>query len=69
MVGLFAQMDFFREIRMLLQFMQIGYLEQNECFYPLKTLISKQYSFQKLTEFSQGNKVLDAPNSNIDAFV
>jgi hypothetical protein len=28
-----------------------------------------QYSFQKLTQFSQGNNVLDAPPSNIDVFL
>jgi hypothetical protein len=34
----------------------------------LKTLIHRQYSFQKLTPYSHGNKVLDARTSNIDIF-
>jgi hypothetical protein len=29
----------------------------------------RQYSFQKLTQFSLGNNVLDAPISNIDGFL
>jgi hypothetical protein len=35
-------------------------LEQNVPFLPLKTLIGRQYSFQKLTHFSQVNKVQHA---------
>jgi hypothetical protein len=33
------------------------------CISPLKTLNVKQYPTQKLTQFSQGNNVLDAPCS------
>jgi hypothetical protein len=35
----------------------------------LKTTIYRKYSFQKLTEFSQVNKVQDDPNSNMHAFL
>jgi hypothetical protein len=28
-----------------------------------------KYSFEKLTQFSQGNNVLDAPSSNTDVFL
>jgi hypothetical protein len=44
-------------------------MEQNVPLSPLKTLIGRQYSFQKLSQFSQGNNVLDAPPSNIDGFL
>jgi hypothetical protein len=46
-----------------------AYLEQNVRFYPCKTLIGKQYSFQKQTQISQGKNVLDAPASNTDGFL
>jgi hypothetical protein len=36
-------------------------MEPNVCFYPLKTLIGRQCSFQKQNQLSQVNKVLDAP--------
>jgi hypothetical protein len=36
-------------------------LEQREPISTLKNLNSRKYSFQKLTQFSQGNNVLDAP--------
>jgi hypothetical protein len=42
-----------------------AYIEKNECFSPLKSLIGSQYFFQKRTHFSQGNKVLDTPGSNL----
>jgi hypothetical protein len=35
----------------------------------LKTMISRKYSFQKLTQFSKGNNVPDAAASNIDGFL
>jgi hypothetical protein len=44
-------------------------MEQNECFLSLNSLIDRQYSFQKLTEFSHGNNVLDDPASFIDDFL
>jgi hypothetical protein len=44
-------------------------LEQNEPFTTLKTMISRKYSFRKQTPVSQGNNVLDASASNIDAFL
>jgi hypothetical protein len=46
-----------------------AYLEQNVCFSPLKTLIGRQYSFVKVTQFSQGNNVLAGPASNLDGFL
>jgi hypothetical protein len=44
-------------------------LEQKLPFSPLKTLIGRHYSFEKLTQYSQGNNVLDAPSSNINGFL
>jgi hypothetical protein len=36
---------------------------------PSKALIGRHYSFQKLTQFSKGNKYIDAPVSNIHGFL
>jgi 23S rRNA U2552 (ribose-2'-O)-methylase RlmE/FtsJ len=43
-----------------------AYLEQNESFYTLITMICRKYSFQKVTQFSQVNNVLSdtAPNTH-----
>jgi hypothetical protein len=43
-------------------------LEENERFSPLRSLIGRQYSFQKLIQFWQGHKVLHAPASNFMIF-
>jgi hypothetical protein len=43
-------------------------MKQNEHFSTLKTMICRKYSFQKLTEFSQGKDVLNAAAPNIDFF-
>jgi hypothetical protein len=37
-----------------------AYLEQNDPFSTLKILICRKCSFQKQTQFSQGNSLLDA---------
>jgi hypothetical protein len=52
-----------------LQFVEKAYLEQIETFPTLKPMICRKYSCQKLSKFSQGNNVLDAPASNIDGFL
>jgi hypothetical protein len=44
-------------------------MKRNEPFYILKTMICRKYSFQKLTQLSQGNNVLDVPASNTDGFL
>jgi hypothetical protein len=44
-------------------------LRQNVRFYPLKTLKGRQYSFQKLIQFSLVNKVLNAPACILDGFL
>jgi hypothetical protein len=45
------------------------YLKQREPIYILKHLSCRKYSLQKLTQFSPGNNVLDAADSNIDGFL
>jgi hypothetical protein len=45
------------------------YLEQNEAFSALASMIFRKYSFQKQTQFPQGINVLDAANSNTDGFL
>jgi hypothetical protein len=45
-----------------------AYEEKNEGFSPLKYLIGMQYSSQKPAQFSQVNKMLNAPSSNLDGF-
>jgi hypothetical protein len=62
-------MVFFQEIHMFLQLSWIGLFGTKCVFLPLQILIGRQYSFQKLTQLSQGNKVLYALSSNIDAFL
>jgi hypothetical protein len=42
---------------------------KNVSFSPLTVVIGRQYSLQKLPQFSQGNNVLDATASNIDVFL
>jgi len=44
-------------------------LEQNEPHSNLKTMICSKYSFQKLTQFSLVNNVLDALDSATDGFL
>jgi hypothetical protein len=41
------------------QLSQVGLFGKHEPFCNLKILIGKMYSFQKLTQYSQGNNVLD----------
>jgi hypothetical protein len=43
-------------------------LEQREPVSNLNNLSCRRYSFQKLTQFTQGNKVIDATASNTDSF-
>jgi hypothetical protein len=39
------------------------------CVLPLENPEGRQYSFQKLTPYSQVNNMLDAHTSNIDGFL
>jgi hypothetical protein len=45
------------------------FLEQTEAISTLKHLSYMKDSFQKLTQFSQGNNVLDSTASNTHAFL
>jgi hypothetical protein len=40
---------------------ELAYLENNEHFSTLKTMICRKYYVKKLTQFSKGRNVLDAP--------
>jgi hypothetical protein len=44
-------------------------LEEKELVFPMENPRSKMYSFEKLTQFSEGNNALDAAASNIDGFL
>jgi hypothetical protein len=59
----------FGELHVFLQLSEYAYLEQNEPFSTWNTIICRKYSYQKLTQFSQGNHVLDAHASNTDGFL
>jgi hypothetical protein len=54
---------------MFLPLSWIGLFGTKRAFLYLETPTLRKYSFQKLTQFSQGNKVLDASPSNIDDFI
>jgi hypothetical protein len=69
MVLILTQMVFFKGFICFFNLAEEAYLEQNEPFSTLKTMICRKYSFQKQTQFSQGNNVLDATASNIDGFL
>jgi hypothetical protein len=62
-------MLFSLEVYVIFNSAVLAYLEQNECFSPFKSLMGMQHCFKKLTQFSQGNNVIDAPASNIDVFI
>jgi hypothetical protein len=62
-------MVFFGELYVLLNSHEEPYLEKNDPLSTLKTVNRRNFSFQKLTLFSQGNNVLDAAASNIDGFL
>jgi hypothetical protein len=58
----------FGETHVFLQLSFIGLFGGNKTNPGLKHLSCRKYSFQKLTEFSQVNKVQDDPDSNIRGF-
>jgi hypothetical protein len=61
--------SFVEHIAMFYQLTYIGLFGTNEPFSNLKTLICRMYSYQKLTQFSQGNNVLNSDTSNRDVFL
>jgi hypothetical protein len=62
-------MVFFWGILVFLQLSWIGVFETRWASSTLKMEICRVYSFQKLTEFSQGHTVLDVAASKIDGFL
>jgi hypothetical protein len=51
------------------QLSRIGLFGTKKPISNLKNLSCRKYSFQKLSQLSQGNDVLNATHSNIDAFL
>jgi hypothetical protein len=62
-------MDSFGEIHAFLYLNWIGLFEWREHSSTLKHLSCREYSFLKLSLFSQGNNVVDDPDSNTDGFL
>jgi hypothetical protein len=56
-------MVFFGKVHVFLS-LDLSYLEQTEPSSPLKYLDAGSIPFKKVTQFSLGNNVLDAPASN-----
>jgi hypothetical protein len=69
MLLLLTQMVFFKGFICFFNLAEEAYLEQNEAFSTLETMICRKYSFQKLTQFSQGNNVLDAAAFSVEGFL
>jgi hypothetical protein len=61
--------DFFERHTCFFHLDEWAYLEQNEPFSTVKTMVFRKYSFQKLTQYSQGMNILDAPAYNIGGFL
>jgi hypothetical protein len=64
-----TQMDFLREIHVFLQVRWIGGSAAKGAFSILKSLVCRKNFFQKLTEFSWHNNVLDAAATFIAGFL
>jgi hypothetical protein len=62
-------MVFVQEIQCFFLSLEWGYFAQRWCSSHMETLSVRQYSFQQVTQFSSGNKVLDPPASNNDSFL
>jgi hypothetical protein len=61
-------MIFFQEIHVFLQLSWIGLSRANRAYPQLENDEWQEEFFQNLSQFSQGNKVLDAPASNTEGF-
>jgi hypothetical protein len=62
-------MAFFQEIQCFFLSLERSSFAQSLCSSHLKTLTGRQYSFQKETQFSKGNNVLNPPAANINGFL
>jgi hypothetical protein len=70
MLLLLIQMDFFQAVHVFLQLTQIGLYGVNIHYLHFENDGFLQELFhQKLSQFSHGNNVLDAPASNMDGFL
>jgi hypothetical protein len=61
--------SFSREIHVFLHLIWLSIFGKIKPFSSLKILICRKYSFQKLTQFSQGSNVRGDVASNIDGFL
>jgi hypothetical protein len=52
-----------------LQLDLIGLFLANTAYLHLEYMIHRKYSFQKITQFSQGNRALDVSASNLHGFL
>jgi hypothetical protein len=62
-------MDFFQEIHVFLQLTSRDLLEGKEAIHTLKHQNCRKHSIETLTQYSQGNNVLDDPASQTDGFL
>jgi hypothetical protein len=69
MLQLRTQVVFYEEIHVFFNSAEWVYLEQSEGISSLKNLSCRNYSFQTLNQFLQGEKVLDALTSNTGGFL
>jgi hypothetical protein len=60
---------FFRVINVFIQLSWLSLFGQKKLNSTLKILISRKYSFQKLTQFSQEKNVLNSGASNVHCFL
>jgi hypothetical protein len=58
--------DFLRRATVFLHLLERGFFAQNWCSSLMKMVRGRQYTFQKLTQFTMLNKMLDPLYSNID---
>jgi hypothetical protein len=69
MLQLLTYTDFFGEIQVFHQLRWIGVFGAKRAYQHLETPNLQKVIFQKLTQFSQGNNLLNAPASNTDGFL
>jgi hypothetical protein len=60
---------FVSRVYVLLHFTWIGIFWTKWVFLPIENPVRRRYSFLQVTQFSQGNNVLDGPASNLDCLI
>jgi hypothetical protein len=69
MLQLLTYMILLEKVHVFVNYAEYTYLELTEILSTLKHLNCWKYSFQKLTQFSQGNNVVVAAALNMDGFL